>query len=126
MTGLEILYEKYKLEGRELFDPDTLSKQFQTADGSWYDDDMTVIHDLDSAVKAMTIIIEQGEGSTGESVKNTVQSHYQVFKELYEEHPLICYPVVENPVTESFKGEKIYKARILFVISVITWLIHIT
>src|SRR5882762_1348340 len=111
MAGLEILYEKYKLEGKELFDPETLSKQFHTADGSWYDDDMTVIHDLDSAVKAMTIIIEQGEGSTGESVKNTVQSHYQVFKELYDEHPLICYPVVENPVTENFKSEPIYNVR---------------
>jgi len=112
LTGLKILYEKYKSEGKELFDPKTISKQFQTADGSWYDDDMTVIHDLDSAVKAMTIIIEQGEGSTGQSIKNTVQSHYQVFKELYDEHPLICYPIVENPVTENFKDETIYKVMV--------------
>ena len=111
MPGLKILDAKYKLEGKSLFDPKTISKQFQTADGSWYDDDMTVIHDLESAMKAMTIIIEQGEGSTGESVKNTIQSHYQVFKELYDEHPLICYPVVENPVTENFKNEPIYNVR---------------
>ena len=59
---------------------------------------MTVIHGINSTVKEMTIIIQ---GSIG--VKNTIQSHYQVFQKLYEEHPLVCYLVVENPVTESFK-----------------------
>ena len=110
LTGIKLLHKKYKDEGKELFHPSTFSKQSQTADGSWYDDDMTMILDLESAVNVMTIIIEQGEGSTGESVKNTVQSHYQVFKELYDD-PLICYPVVESPVTESFKGETIYNVR---------------
>jgi hypothetical protein len=110
LTGIKLLHKKYKDEGKELFHPSTFSKQFQTADGSRYDDDTTVIHDLESVVNAMTIIIEQGEGSNGESVKNTVQSHYQVFKELYDD-PLICYPAVENPVTESFKGETIYNVR---------------
>jgi hypothetical protein len=103
-----------KQQGKELFDPNMVSKQFQTADGSWYDDGMTVIDSLQNAEDALNIIIEQGEGSTGDvSIPNTIQSHYDVFKELYDKHPLDCYPVVENPITDNFKTEKIYKVGIL-------------
>lgn len=59
-------------------------------------------------------MIEQGEGATGVSVKNTIQSHWQVFVELRDEvdkHPLVCYPVVENPITSDFatSAPKIHK-----------------
>lgn len=47
--------ENYEQAGKTLFDPSTLGKQFQTSDGSWYDDDMTVIHDLKSAVDGKPI-----------------------------------------------------------------------
>lgn len=67
---------------------------------------------------ALTIVIEQGEGATGESIKNTVQSHYEVFKELRDDvdkHPLVCYPVVENPITSDYKEDapKVYKVGII-------------
>jgi hypothetical protein len=67
---------------------------------------MTSIHDIDTTVKA---IIQQGEGSIGES--RTLSSRIQVFQELYEEHPLIWYLVVENQDTESFKSYMVHKVR---------------
>ena len=112
MTGIKIIDQTYKDQGKSLFKEP--SKQFHTADGSWYDNEMTVIRNIQDAVESMTIIIEQGEGSTGESVKNTIKSHYEVFKDLWEslDHPLDCYDVPENPKTSDYASEKPYKVRV--------------
>jgi len=114
MTGIKIINQTYKDQKKPLFLESSFTKQFQTADGSWYDDEMTVIRDIDDAVESMTIIIEQGEGSTGEPVKNTIKSHYEVFKDLCEslDHPLLCYDVPSNPKTSDYVSEKPYKVRI--------------
>jgi len=120
MEGLKELDQEYKSRGENLFDPATFSKQFQTADGSWYDEDMTVIRDIDNAVAAMTIIIQQGEGAQlGEdgkpiAIKNTIQSHYQVFEDIHAMN-FECYPVVSNPETERFtEHTKIHKMMLAF------------
>ncbi|KAF8201995.1 ferritin-like-domain-containing protein [Mycena galopus ATCC 62051] len=105
LRGLRILNQKFEEEGKQLFLTHTCAKQFQTADGSWYDDDMMIIDSIQSAEVALNIVIQQGEGSTGEPVKNTVQSHYQVFTELVEEHPLNCWDVIENPKTSTFADQ---------------------
>ncbi|KAF9070234.1 ferritin-like-domain-containing protein [Rhodocollybia butyracea] len=117
LAGLKIISDKYDAEGRVLFQPDSEGQQFHTADGSWYDDAMIRITDLKSAVDALTLVIEQGEGSTGVSVKDTIQTHYEVFSELRddeEKHPLDCYPVVENPETYKFENSdpKIHKVML--------------
>ncbi|KAG8856460.1 hypothetical protein FRB96_006426 [Tulasnella sp. 330] len=113
MDGEE-LDKEYKSRGESIFNPDTIGKQFQTADGSWYDEDMTVIRDIESAKTALTLIIEQGEGSTGKAIKNTIQSHFEVFKELHE-LDLDCYPVVTNPSTEEFaENVPIHKMMLAF------------
>jgi hypothetical protein len=106
IQGMDVLSDNL---GDKLFDPSTVTKQFQTADGSWYDGDMTAISDIDTARAALTVVIEQGEGSTGQAIKNTVQSHYQVFRELQKNPELDCYPVVLNPITSQYEGQKIHK-----------------
>jgi hypothetical protein len=108
ILGLETLSDTLE---EELFDPSSVTKQFQTADGSWYDGDMTAINNIDTARAALTVVIEQGEGSTGAPVKNTIQSHYQVFRELQKNPELDCYPVVVNPVTSKYEGKPIYKVK---------------
>ncbi|KAG8990268.1 hypothetical protein FRB90_001837 [Tulasnella sp. 427] len=108
LHGLNVLDRRAKEEGYILWQKPTFPKQFQTADGSWYDGDMQVITDLKVAKRALDVIILQGEGATGETITSGIQSHYQVFKELYEEHPLDCYPVEENINPDNYKEEKFY------------------
>lgn len=65
----------------------------------------------------MRLIIEQGEGSTGMVPHpNAGHSHYEIFKELRDDpikHPLDCYPVVNNPITEKYKHLNIYKVTVV-------------
>ncbi|KAI0684995.1 ferritin-like-domain-containing protein [Cytidiella melzeri] len=112
-AGLRILNERFNKAGRQLFQPHTFTKQFQTADGSWYDPDMAVITDIDVATSALHIIITQGEGATGEDISSGIWSHYQVFKTLHDQHELDCYNIVENPVTSEFEGLKIHPVMVL-------------
>lgn len=69
---------------------------------------MQVITDINAAKAALDVIILQGEGATGEPITSGIQSHYQVFKELYEEHPLDCFDVVKNIVTDDYREETFY------------------
>lgn len=101
-----------------LFDPNTASKQFRKDDGSWDNDDMTVITNLESAEAAMNVIVEQGEGSLGVGHDGTPleESHYQFFKSLYEEFdggksPFETYSLIEEPNAENFVGQKIHSVR---------------
>lgn len=88
-----------------LFHSDRADRQFQTGE------DMIVITDLDSAMSALKLIVEQGEGLSdgGEG------SHYRKFTEMLEtsiKTPIDCYPVVHNPVTAKYAGQKnIHKVR---------------
>lgn len=105
-TGLEVVSERCDEEDRKLFLQGTFAKQLQTADGSWYDGDMAVITDLGAAKKALEIIKTQGEGSKkGETPTSGIESHYDVFKDLHDNHPLDCYDVVKNINPEDYEGE---------------------
>lgn len=93
-------------EKRELFHKNTFAKQLQTADGSWYDGDMAVITDLAAATKALDIIKTQGEGAKkGETPTSGIESHYEVFKDLHDNHSLDCYDIVKNINPEDYEGE---------------------
>jgi hypothetical protein len=109
-SGLRTIHHK---DGDAIFHSDSFTRQFHSADGSWYDEDMTVVRDLDSAETALNVVIDQGEGNMNRPVQNTVQTHYQVFTELQDQtkHPLVCYPVLENPKTSKFSNTDIYKVR---------------
>jgi hypothetical protein len=75
--------------------------------GSWDDEDMKVISDLKAAKDAMTLIIEQGEGSKDEEKG----SHYKTFQQLFNEDELATYPVPENPKTKAYEGFDIHTVR---------------
>ncbi|KAG8993010.1 hypothetical protein FRB90_000815 [Tulasnella sp. 427] len=109
-TGLKTLDERYQEAKRPLFLPDTVSKQLQTDDGSWYDNDMTVITDFNTAQKALEIIIEQGEGNPGEGrdPPSGIGSHYSIFTKLHEKGDLDTYDVVNNIVAEDYTEETFY------------------
>jgi len=110
IRGLRILDKKFKEEGKALFDPATVPFQFNSHDGSWHAEDMTAIADFQTALKAITFIVEQGEGSTG---KGTVESHYDMFKRL-KKADLGLYPVVDNPITNNFRGQKVHKLMLAY------------
>lgn len=105
LTGLQILSDQHS----DLFKPDCVAKQFQTSDGSWYDDLMVAISDKTSAVDALTLVIEQGEGTSGKKIPipYTFQSHFEIFDELSNQR-ILCYDVVQNPKTENLKNETVY------------------
>ncbi|THG99020.1 hypothetical protein EW026_g3264 [Hermanssonia centrifuga] len=102
--GLKIIYGWY---------PDILSNnpdvQFSSED--FFGDNMTVVKDLETALKAMTTIVDQGEGSVGNP-----DSHYHVFLDLYKKRDTWdCYPVGKNPTTESFKdNDYVYRLSLAF------------
>lgn len=64
-----------------------------------------VISNKETAKKALTLIVDQGEGAKGE----TEESHWAQFRKLRDEMntggPLQCYPVPEHPHTEDYKDE---------------------
>lgn len=65
---------------------------------------LIVVKNLETAQKALDLIIEQGESGGG--------SHYFRFKDLAEmitESPLQCFPVPKNPRTRNYYDEKIKK-----------------
>lgn len=93
--------------GSKLFLAETTPKQFNDTDGSWYEGNMKVITSLEEAESALEVIIEQGEGAT----INTPNSHYQIFKALWENYAYQTYNVVENPQSDTYKSEKFYGVR---------------
>ncbi|KAG8741249.1 hypothetical protein FRC10_003129 [Ceratobasidium sp. 414] len=99
VAGFRSLHKKL---GDALFDLSTLSRQFSPDDDSYPDGGMIQIKDLDSAIKAMTLIIEQGEGTTG-TVQLSTPSHWQIFKKL-EDMVIPYYLAVEDPKTSEFEG----------------------
>ncbi|KAG8944495.1 hypothetical protein FRC04_001717 [Tulasnella sp. 424] len=104
--GLDVISKRCDGEKRELFHKSTFAKQLQTADGSWYDGDMAVITDLAAATKALDIIKTQGEGAKkGETPTSGIESHYEVFKDLHDNHSLDCYDIVKNINPEDYEEE---------------------
>lgn len=73
-----------------------------------FPEDMTVVNNLESAQKAMKVIVDQGEGSVG--VK---ECHYNVFLDLYSKRDQWdCYPVKKNPTAEEFKATNEYAYKV--------------
>jgi hypothetical protein len=76
--------------------------QAQTAEGFFRLPGLIPVRDLDSALEAVNIIVEQGEGASVESV----DSHYHKFKQIFDEYEAIlreqpdfrpARPVLTNP-----------------------------
>ena len=105
-----------------LFHPDTAKYQF--APGLGYQPQVRdaggsiVVKDLDSAIKAIDVIVIQGEGSPGPYVdaEKLEKDHYDVFLDLKEgDTTWETYPVVENPVTSNYWSldKRIYHVSLL-------------
>jgi argonaute-like protein implicated in RNA metabolism and viral defense len=72
---------------------------------------MVQVSDLNSAFRALNVIIEQGEGHD----QHVEGSHYEIFHDLTKiTGQIVCYPVVENPTTDAYKGEKLYEVQCHF------------
>jgi hypothetical protein len=75
---------------------------------SWLRGEMIPVSDLNSAFAAINIIVEQGEGHD----QHVEGSHYEIFHDLTKIiDKIVCYPVVENPTTHAYKGEKLYHVK---------------
>jgi Ferritin-like len=97
-------------EKRQLFLKDTLTKQLNARDGSWDNDDMTPIGDLTSALSALELIIDQGEGTDG----THKHCHFQVFRDIAKKYfpnspgnpdLLQYYDVMENIDAKDYKDQ---------------------
>lgn len=97
-SGLKILNDKMP----DLFDPSSKGNQFVPEDRIYRDEGLHAITNLSEALAALTLIVEQGEGSTGTDNLDT-PSHFEIFKALSEQD--VAYiPTVEDPVTSQFEG----------------------
>lgn len=77
------------------------NREMQFNGYEFYDREMVVVKDLDTALHAMDIIVDQGEGSVG-----VEDSHYRVFLELYRNRDMWeCWPVEKNPHTSNYKPD---------------------
>jgi hypothetical protein len=75
---------------------------------SWLRGRMIQVYDLNSAFAALDIIVGQGEGHD----KHVEGSHYEIFNDLTKiTDQIVCYLVVENSETYSYKGEKLYEVK---------------
>ncbi|MDP9793767.1 hypothetical protein J2S43_002279 [Catenuloplanes nepalensis] len=80
--GLRHLHDRYRAEGRELFTGDVArqvtGEYFYSGGG-----EIVAVHDLDTAIEALTLIIEQGEGLGGGIYDGEGElSHYYRFQQL--------------------------------------------
>ena len=108
-----------------IFNPQTINRQFSYEDGSWYDKSMIVVKDINSAQEAITTIVDQGEGSTTSPPRPElptgrvfepipplpIRSHFQVFEDLYNGPKLDHYKFLKNPKTIDLEKEKAYPVR---------------
>lgn len=69
----------------------------------FFGDQLVIIKDKASALKAMNIVVEQGEGNG--VVDN---SHYNVFTNLYHRKALDLHNMPENPKTSDYKETSPY------------------
>ncbi|CAE6411729.1 unnamed protein product, partial [Rhizoctonia solani] len=96
--GIKFMDEKMKKEGKTLFDPQYNDRQFTPDDGA-YPDGMIQIKNLNDALEAMKLIVEQGEGSTvTEHAAPGEESHWQIFESLVNAN-IPHYDVVQDPKT---------------------------
>lgn len=83
--GLKYLSQKYGEEDLFLAPPTK-----QTADSYFLLPGLIPVHDLQSALEAINVIVEQGEGASVDSV----ESHYHKFKQIRDDYEAI---LVEEP-----------------------------
>ena len=99
IVGLTVLHGKY---GDDFFRRAPLARQFKPGDNSH--DDIISIDNLDSAKRAMKLIVDQGEGGRGND------GHYQIFEKLLGSG-VPHHNVIDDPQTETFKDKPFYKVR---------------
>jgi len=97
--------------GDALFQANPVSWQFSPDDGVYYEDGLTTITSLNDANAALNLIIEQGEGSTGQNPN--IKSHWQTFQEL-KQRDINYYPLVMDPKTPDYEGQEIQKPMLAF------------
>ena len=94
-------------------DPSILNNnpKMQFGPDDFFGSDMVIIRDLDTALQAMTTIVDQGEGAVGVD-----DSHYKVFLDLFEKRDSWDYfPVFRNPKTSDYdNNEYLYRVRLTF------------
>ena len=75
----------------------------QVVDNSWFpDDQLFPIHDVDSAVRGLAIIVRQGEGSSDDPLEPDGEpAHYYRFAEIYNGKRLMPDPTVEEKFSYS-------------------------
>ena len=106
----------------------SINTQFSYEDGSWYDSNMIIIKDIDSAQTAIGTIVEQGEGSTslrspplpklpnsGRVLEPTPpvanRSHFEVFQDLHSGPKLDYHNFIQNPKTSDLEKDEAYSVR---------------
>jgi hypothetical protein len=80
-----------------------------------------VVTNLDSAIKAINIIVDQGEGNPGpyDDPNKEEKDHYDVFKDLkYGTQKWTVYPVIKNPTTVGYwdMDKRIYQVSERFIL----------
>jgi hypothetical protein len=110
---LRELDEKYRKEGKQLFDEST--KPFQFVPGLGYVPRVrdaggsVLVKDLGSALQALKIIVEQGEGADGQFDDPAMEemAHYYIFSQLKSDKTKKwdTYNVRENPHTVDYQGQ---------------------
>ncbi|KAF8555870.1 hypothetical protein OG21DRAFT_1507235 [Imleria badia] len=75
------------------------NQDYQFSPAEFFGSNMVQVTDKESALKALDIIVEQGEGSSAAEV-----AHYQMFLELWKHVDWKCWPVPSSPTTEDYRG----------------------
>jgi len=80
-------------------------KQFRGVD--FFDDRMVVVEDKHTALKALEVIVDQGEGNVG-----VEDSHYSIFLDLYlNQGEWECYNVKKDVKTEHYPAGLLSNVR---------------
>nr|VWO96715.1 Uncharacterized protein [Ganoderma boninense] len=79
------------------------NKEQQFTGAEFFDERMTVVVDIQTALKALETIVDQGEGSIG-----VPDSHYTIFVELYHRRKeWVCIDYVDKPHTSDYKSREL-------------------
>ncbi|KAG8908752.1 hypothetical protein FRB99_002990 [Tulasnella sp. 403] len=111
--GVAVLSRRIEEAGGNLFIPSTFCRQFGPQDGKLTKEPYVVVTNATTADAAMELIIEQGEGtgSSGREIPGGMQSHHEVFTELYslsQEGEVPYHDIVENIDASNYAEEKFH------------------
>ncbi|KAF8555878.1 hypothetical protein OG21DRAFT_1483577 [Imleria badia] len=75
------------------------NRDYQFSPAEFFGSNMVQVTDMESALKALDIITEQGEGYGSDE-----KAHYQMFIELWNHVDWKCWPVPSSPTTEDYRN----------------------